>query len=85
MKILFYISTIKGGGAARVMVNLANCLLKENEVFFATNFGSNTEYKLDKKFINLLREQYKSTTDDSMKKVLLRQVKNAITPKKSRG
>ena len=38
------------------------------------------EYKLDKKFINLLREQYKLTTDDSMKKVLLRQVKNAITP-----
>lgn len=44
MKILFYISTICGGGAARVMVNLANALSTDNEVYLVTNFLSDSEY-----------------------------------------
>lgn len=54
MKILFYISTIRGGGAARVMVNLANALVDEHEVFLITNFPSEHEYKL-KKSVKMFR------------------------------
>ena len=43
MKILFYISTIRGGGAARVMVNIANGMFEAgNEVCFVTNFPADT-------------------------------------------
>ena len=48
MKVLFYISTIRGGGAARVMVNIANGLASNgHEVIFVTNFPANHEYELD--------------------------------------
>ena len=47
MKILFYISTIRGGGAARVMVNLANGMTEEgNDIVFVTNFPADHEYNL---------------------------------------
>ncbi len=49
MKMLFYISTICGGGAARVMVNLANEFAVYNEVHFVTNFFSEHEYELNRK------------------------------------
>lgn len=49
MKILFYISTIRGGGAARVMVNIANSLAEKNyDICFVTNFPSAHEYVLVK-------------------------------------
>lgn len=46
MKILFYISTIAQGGAARVMTNLANQFCADNEVLFVTNFRADREYFL---------------------------------------
>ena len=50
MRILFYISTIRGGGAARVMVNVANGLAEEGcEVFFVTNFPADHEYALQER------------------------------------
>lgn len=46
-KILFYISTIRGGGAARVMVNIANEISKRGyNVCFVTNFPAVREYLL---------------------------------------
>lgn len=49
MKIMFYISTIREGGAARVMTTLANQLVigEMAEVFLVTNFASSTDYFLD--------------------------------------
>lgn len=50
MKILFYISTIRGGGAARVMVNIANGIAEKGyEVCFVTNFADHHEYELNEK------------------------------------
>lgn len=48
MKLLFYISTICNGGAARVMSNLANELtLKGHDCTLATTFSTDEEYSLD--------------------------------------
>lgn len=48
MKLLFYISTIRGGGAGRVLSNLANYMVhKGHDVCFVTNFPSETDYVLD--------------------------------------
>ena len=62
MKILFYISTIKGGGAARVMCNIANELSQDNEIIFVTNFPSEHEYKLTYGInrVNLAKKELKS-------------------------
>lgn len=47
MKILFYISTIRGGGAARVMTIIANGLAEKGfDVSFVTNFPADHEYDL---------------------------------------
>lgn len=55
MKLLFYISTIRAGGAARVMTNLANQLAEDNsminEIYLLTNFADETEYALSDKVI----------------------------------
>lgn len=48
MKLLFYISTICNGGAARVMSNLANELsLRGHDCTLVTTFRSEEEYTLD--------------------------------------
>lgn len=62
MKILFYISNIKGGGAARVMSNIANELSKDNEIVFVTNFPAEHEYKLNEGItrVNLSQHELKS-------------------------
>lgn len=50
MKLLFYISTIRSGGAARVMTNLANQFAEDgNDIYFLTNFADSMEYVLSKK------------------------------------
>lgn len=55
MKLLFYISTIKAGGAARVMTNLASMLAEDsqmsNEIYLLTNFRNNIEYQLSDRVI----------------------------------
>ena len=44
-KILFYISTIREGGAARVLVNLANSFCAAGyEIVLVTNFNGEHEY-----------------------------------------
>lgn len=46
-KIMFYINAINGGGAARVMVNLANTFSSlQNEVIFVTSYPTEIEYSL---------------------------------------
>ena len=61
MRILFYISTIKGGGAARVMTNLANHFVNDlemnNQVIFLTNFYGEQEYILDQRVKRLSVEK----------------------------
>ena len=50
MKIAFYINDINGGGAERVMVNLANYLSEiGREVVFVTSYRAANEYKLSSK------------------------------------
>lgn len=50
--LLFYISTIKSGGAARVMVNLANEFVNAGySIILVTNFPSETDYMLDERVI----------------------------------
>ncbi|MDH6312736.1 GalNAc-alpha-(1-_4)-GalNAc-alpha-(1-_3)-diNAcBac-PP-undecaprenol alpha-1,4-N-acetyl-D-galactosaminyltransferase [Parabacteroides sp. PFB2-10] len=56
MKLLFYISSMRGGGAERVMSILCNELIKRNhEVTLATNLSFPIAYKLDDrvKLVNL--------------------------------
>lgn len=63
MRALFYISTIRGGGAARAMVNLANGMIQRgHEVCFVTNFPDKQEYSLTReiKRINIERSENKS-------------------------
>lgn len=70
MKILLYISTIGGGGAARVLVNLANYLVKANyQVIFITNFSDENEYLLDEKIKRLSLEKTESTQNRLFKNI----------------
>ena len=49
MRIMFYINTLAGGGAQRVMSNLANMFSEAgDEVIFVTSFTAEGEYPLDK-------------------------------------
>ena len=58
MKVLFYISTIRGGGAARVMVNIANGIAEKGyDVVFVTNFPDSHEYELSGKIKRFSIEQ----------------------------
>lgn len=66
MKVLFYISTIRGGGAARVMVNIANGIIgKECEVCFVTNFPADHEYELNRSIKRIVLE-----SEENMRNVL---------------
>lgn len=49
MKILFVIGPLKKGGAERVVCNLSNELVKNNEVYIATTISAESDYPLDKK------------------------------------
>jgi len=69
---LFYISTIKSGGAARVMVNLANEFVDAGyKIVFVTNFPSETDYILNERVI---RENIRSSEfhENAIKKNLYR-------------
>lgn len=51
-KILFYINTIGGGGAERVMTNLANQFVEGKcEVVFITSYSVQREYPLDERIL----------------------------------
>ncbi len=47
MKILFYIGSLGKGGAERVISNLANYLVNDNEVIIMTDLKRNSKYKLN--------------------------------------
>lgn len=50
MRIMFYINTLSGGGAQRVMANLANLFVEDgDEVIFVTSFFAEKEYSLHEK------------------------------------
>lgn len=49
MRILFVIGPLKKGGAERVICNLSNELIKNNEVFIATTITDKSDYKLDER------------------------------------
>jgi len=74
MRILFYISTIRGGGAARVMANLANGFADGgNEVLFITNFPAEHEYSLNGGIRRFSLEQSESragAVSKNMKRIL---------------
>lgn len=60
-KILFYINTLKYGGAERVMTNLSSQFADKGfEVLFVTSYPSDGEYELNKKIkrYNLESENY---------------------------
>lgn len=60
--VLFYISTIRSGGAARAMVNLSNALVKAgHQVILVTNFSEGNEYCLDKRILRFSLEKTEST------------------------
>ena len=68
MKLLFYISTIRGGGAARVMTNLANqFVLDGNKVYFVTNFPTEEEYFLENEIIRYSLEAAESKQNPLVK------------------
>lgn len=70
MKLLFYISTIRGGGAGRVMVNLANQFhMDGTEITFVTNFQADTEYSLDPKIRRYSIEQSESNELFALKNI----------------
>ena len=61
MKLLFYISTIRGGGAARVMVNITNGLVEKGyEICFVTNFPADHEYELARSIRRISLEEVES-------------------------
>ena len=53
MKILFYIGGLGKGGAERVISNLPNYLIKENEITIMTDFNRKSKYALNEK-INIV-------------------------------
>lgn len=64
MKILFYISTIRGGGAARVMVNIANEMAERGyTICFVTNFRAEHEYVLNKQIKRCILEATESKSN----------------------
>lgn len=84
-KILFYISTIREGGAARVMVNLANQFAKmKYDVIFVTNFPNKNEYTLDKKIKRISLEKEEIVQNALIKNIIriraLRAVIRTYTP-----
>lgn len=49
MKMMFYVATLHGGGAERVMVNLANEFSeKKNDVYLVTDYIFDDEYEIQK-------------------------------------
>ena len=48
MKLLFVIGPLRKGGAGRVVCNLSNELVKNNEVYIATTISNKSDYPLDK-------------------------------------
>lgn len=85
MNILFYISTIRGGGAAKVMVNLANTFSRwGNAVTLVTNFPDSHEYNVDSrvKRINLEKEEAKTNVikKNMLRCMGLRKILKAVKP-----
>ena len=85
MRLLFYISTIRGGGAARVMTNLANQFVQDkNEVYFVTNFPSEEEYFLEEKVVRYSLEKVESKANPLVKNYkrisLLRNIVKEVSP-----
>jgi glycosyltransferase involved in cell wall biosynthesis len=63
-KLLFYISTIRGGGAARVMVNIANELSENGyDINFVTNFAADHEYVLEQGINRFNLEKEENTSN----------------------
>ncbi|MBQ3559417.1 MAG: glycosyltransferase [Agathobacter sp.] len=69
MKVMFYISTIREGGAARVMTTLANQFVIEQyaTVFFVTNFVTSTDYYVDSR-VNRYSIEKEECKDSFLKK-----------------
>lgn len=69
-KILFYISTLRSGGAARVMVNLSNAFAREGyAVTLVTNFSDIHEYLLGEGVKRICLEQEESKANTVLKNI----------------
>lgn len=79
-KVLFYISTLSGGGAAKVMVNIANMLAEYDYIItFVTNFSSDREYLLNDniKRISIDRKKENIIKKNSIRIIELRKLLSA--------
>ena len=77
-KILFYTMSLSSGGAERVIANLANEFVKNNEVGISTLINKNIDYKLDKKIRIIESSNHKSTNLKSRLKNIKRLYKNTL-------
>lgn len=71
MKIMFCIGSLSKGGAERVVCNLSNSLIDENEVSIVTTIKCESEYTLNSK-INLLSLDESTNISNFVKKNILR-------------
>lgn len=59
MRILFYINVLGGGGAERVVANLANQFVEDNiEIVLVTSSSISKEYRVSKKVKRIILDQY---------------------------
>lgn len=63
MKIVFYINTLGGGGAERVVATLAKALSGSNEVIVVNSYPVDKEYHLDDRIKHVYLEKNNTTTN----------------------
>lgn len=88
MKILFYIDEIGGGGAERVMANLANGFIeKGEEVILVTSFPKSKEYTLSNRIKRYNLEEFQPLKRNFIKKKFWQntKVKKNLSERKMRG
>ncbi|MCH1940703.1 glycosyltransferase family 4 protein [Holdemania massiliensis] len=85
MKLLFYISTIRGGGAGRVLINLANYMVSTgHNVCFVTNFPSEEDYclddRVDRRNVEKFEGEYKKINQNPVRIFALRKIMKEVNP-----
>lgn len=75
MNIMFNISSMASGGAERVIANLSNILIKENDIEILVNTKKNSYYDLDSR-IRVLE------LDSKRDNIIIRNIKRIINTKK---
>ena len=72
MKVLFYVNILSGGGAERVIANIANNLCeKGHEVIVVNTFPTEKEYNLNENISHLYLEKEKKCENVLMRNIKL--------------